>query len=77
MGRYTYKLRTISIKVSEPLEENIKIGTSETAAKLLYAIYDNLDDDQEHFIVLFLDAKNYITGYKVLFFWFSDRFCGG
>ena len=67
MGRYTYKLKTIQIKVSEPPEKNIKIGSSEVAAKLLYTIYNGLDDDQEHFVVLFLDAKNCITGFKVLF----------
>lgn len=67
MGRYTYKLKTIQIKVSEPPRGGIKIGSSTTAAKLLYTIYDDLDDDQEHFVVLFLDAKNYITGFKVLF----------
>ena len=67
MGRYTYKLKTIQIKVSEPPEKNIKIGSSEVAAKLLYTIYNGLDDDQEHFVVLFLNAKNCITGFKVLF----------
>ena len=35
--------------------------------KLAKKIYKKLDDDQEHFTVVFLDNNNQVTGYKVLF----------
>jgi len=71
MKRYTCKLKTIQIKVSDPVEDATKLTRPEDAVVLLRSIYDELlDDDQEHFIVLFLSAgrRGVVTGFKVLFF---------
>jgi len=69
MERYTCKLKTIQIKVSDPVEDTRLTGP-EDAVVLLRSIYDELlDDDQEHFVVLFLGAgrRGVVTGFKVLF----------
>ncbi len=66
--RYNIKLTTIILKVQEPESANNNlITTAKKAFKILSAIYEDLDDDQEHFTVLFLDQGNKITGYKTLF----------
>ena len=70
MERYTCKLKTIQIKVSDPVEDATKLTRPEDAVVLLRSIYDELlDDDQEHFVVLFLSAgrRGVVTGFKVLF----------
>ena len=68
MKRYTCKLKTIQIKVSDPVEDTRLTGP-EDAVMLLRSIYEPLDDDQEHFVVLFLSAgrRGVVTGFKVLF----------
>ncbi len=66
--RYNIRLKTITLKVKEPeAYSNVSIVTASKAYDILFAIYKNLDDDQEHFTVLFLDRSNHINGYKVLF----------
>jgi len=66
--RYEIKLKTIRIKIKE---ENIvsseSLITPEHAVKLLKGIYRDLDADQEHFGVLFLNSQNQIIGFKILF----------
>jgi DNA repair protein RadC len=61
-----YELETFTVKlaVSEPVMEHA--GSSEEAVEILRPIYAQLDADQEHFLLLFLNGKNKIRGYKVV-----------
>ncbi len=66
---YTTKLKTITLKISEPKAIlNAKVAnSSRNSAEIARAIYRNLEPDQEHFSVLFLNSQNKLTGYKTLF----------
>jgi len=61
-----YKIKTIKVelKVSDFGKE--KADTPYRAFKILYGIFQNLDADQEHFVVLTLNSRNAITGYRVV-----------
>lgn len=62
--RYRLKTATVTLEVRESgLDE--RCGSAGEAASILQAIYRHLDADQEHFVVLCLNSRNRITGYKV------------
>lgn len=63
---YTKKIKTITLKVNEA-DPQERINTASDVFTLAKAIYANLDDDQEHFTIFFLNAQNKITGFKTLF----------
>lgn len=69
MKYYTTKLKTITLKISEPEAVlNAKVaGSAGKSAEIARAIYKDLEPSQEHFSVLFLNSQNKITGYKTLF----------
>jgi len=64
-----YKLKTWQVKlnVKEPTKVYPAVSTSDSALSILKEIFKDLDHDQEHFVILCLDSKNQIKGYKVLF----------
>lgn len=65
---YTYKLksRTFSV-VCEPLGVGAQTVTSPSAAgPVLRSIFADLDDYQEHFVIVALNAKGRVIGHKVL-----------
>ena len=69
MKYYTTKLKTITLKISEPEAVlNAKVAnSSRKSATIAKAIYKDLEPSQEHFSVLFLNSQNKVTGYKTLF----------
>ena len=64
---YEVKLQTITLKIKEQCKDSSKITCSDKAIPLLKRIYNDLDDDQEYFVCLFLNSQNQIRGYKILF----------
>lgn len=61
-----YEIETIKVKVA--MSESIgQVNSSVAACDVLDGIFKTLDSDQEHFVMLCMDVKNNIYGYKVLF----------
>jgi DNA repair protein RadC len=60
-----YRLKTfqVRLKVFEAPPEKLQ---PPSVLGILRKIYADLDEDQEHFILLALDQKNHLRGYKVL-----------
>ncbi len=67
--RYSVKIKTLTLKISEPVnsDKTTSVTSDDIAYRTLSAIYRRLDDDQEHFTVLFLDQNLKVIGYKTLF----------
>ncbi|KKK81637.1 hypothetical protein LCGC14_2811450 [marine sediment metagenome] len=66
---YTKKIKTITLQIREP-KATLNAKTANSSRKsfeIAQAIYKNLEPDQEHFSVLFLNSQNKMTGYKTLF----------
>jgi DNA repair protein RadC len=61
--RYSIKTFKLTVRACEP---GAMVDTPKAAVPVLRQILSRLDADQEHFIVLALDAKLGITGYKVV-----------
>jgi DNA repair protein RadC len=62
-----YKVTLYSITVKLPEREpGDKVLSAPDADAVLRQIYADLDQDQEHFAILSLDAANQIRGYKVI-----------
>jgi len=69
---YTRRLKTVQLKlgqdyISDPLEdENPKAENPDDAYEILKSLYRQLDDDQEHMIMLVLNVSNEVAGFKVI-----------
>lgn len=63
--RYRLKTATVTLEIREP-EIRKPCQSSREAVAILQAIYRRLDADQEHFVVLCLNARNRIIGYKMI-----------
>lgn len=63
--RYKLKTATVMLEIGEP-ETREYCRSSQEAVAILRAIYHQLDADQEHFVVLCLNNRNRITGYKII-----------
>jgi DNA repair protein RadC len=67
---YVKEVRTISLRIKQPLNDmewNLKtISKPDDAHSLLKAIFSTLDDDQEHAVLLVLNARYEVVGFKVL-----------
>jgi len=63
---YKCKFRTVTFKVRER-RPKYRVDSPEDTFEFAKKIYERLDDDQEHFTVLFLNTKNEITGFKTIF----------
>ena len=68
---YRKKLKTVRLKIQRDYtaSPHIKLHTVTTpydVHEVLKAIYATLDDDQEHVVLLILNAAQEITGYKLI-----------
>ena len=61
--RYTLKSFTLALRACEP---GAKVDSPKAAVPVLRQILAQLDADQEHFILLALDQKLAVTGFKVV-----------
>ena len=65
---YTKKLKNLNVIVKDSGVKPIgQICTVKEAVPIIRAIFRDLPPDQEHLIVLFLDNRNNVTGFKCLF----------
>lgn len=64
-----YRLRTgtVELRVCDPPTGAEEVTDPHRAARLARAVLDELDADQEHFVVFALDTKNRPRAVKVLF----------
>jgi len=69
---YIKRLKTIQLKlgldyIADPLEdENPKAESPDDVHEILKSLYRQLDDDQEHMIMLVLNISNEVAGFKVI-----------
>lgn len=69
---YTKRLKTVQLKlgqdyIADPLEdENPKAESPDDVHEILKSLYRQLDDDQEHMIMLILNISNEVAGFKVI-----------
>jgi DNA repair protein RadC len=68
---YTKTLRTVRLKISEDYvaDSGPEKPTAENpneVYEILKAIYRQLDDDQEHMVMVVLNLSNQVVGYKVI-----------
>jgi len=69
---YTKRLKTVQLKIgqdyiADPLEdENPKAESPDDVHEVLKSLYRQLDDDQEHMIMLVLNVSNEVAGFKVI-----------
>lgn len=68
---YVKKLKTVSLKlnleyIADPEGGRPKVESPDEVYELLKAIYRQLDDDQEHLVLLVLNIANEVTGFKVI-----------
>lgn len=68
---YTVRLRTVSIRVAE--QPCPQATSSSLAADIVRGILDTLDWDQEHFIVLALNTRGRVIGYRAVHSGCMDR----
>jgi DNA repair protein RadC len=62
--RHTYSLRTVRFHVAEPVTRHIQ--TRDDLRAVLGPLFDNLDGDREHFLVLALNARGRVIGYQAV-----------
>jgi len=68
---YERKLKTVSLKrsrhhIADPEGGSPKAESPGEIHDILKAIYAQLDDDQEHLVLLVLNVHNEVTGFKVI-----------
>lgn len=68
---YKKSLQTVILKIKPEFiahpDANLQVADSPGAAyAILRAIYDQLDDDQEHLVLLVLNLSRQVMGYKVI-----------
>jgi DNA repair protein RadC len=64
-----YRLKTFQVQfVAEPAEfpAGSPCRASNDAERIARSIYQRLDADKEHFLLLTLNNKNHVTGFKVV-----------
>jgi len=61
-----YEIETIKVKLKIREETQQSVNSPAEVARVAREIFTLLDADQEHFILLALDSKNQIKGYKVI-----------
>ena len=65
----TYRLKTFRVQfVAEPAEfpHGTPCKSSDDVQRLARAIYETLDADKEHFVLLAMNNKNRVNGFKVI-----------
>jgi len=63
---YKCRFKTVTLKVREK-RPKYRVDSPKDTFELAKKIYERLDDDQEHFTILFLNSKDEITGFKTVF----------
>ena len=68
---YTKSLKTVRLKIHQDYiassdEALPEAGSPDDVHEILKAIFHQLDDDQEHLILLILNVSHEVTGYKVI-----------
>ena len=68
---YTARLRTLRVRLrtalaASPDVELLTISQPADLTQVLDVVFSTLDDDQEHFIILILNAASELIGYKVI-----------
>ena len=69
MEQRTYRLKTFRVQfIAEPAEfpTGSPCRSSEDVERLARAIYQTLDADKEHFLLLAMNNKNRLNGFKVV-----------
>jgi DNA repair protein RadC len=66
MAEYKFTLKTVSINLAKEAGSKIIISQPSDAVMVLRALFQRLDADREHFVILALDAKNGLVGHKVV-----------
>lgn len=64
-SRYTIETIRVQLNASEPLPTEI-VGTTNQAIAVLHRLFATLEPDQEHFLILALNAKLAILSYKLI-----------
>lgn len=66
--RVTYKLRTFTVQENDSERWNTSqyARSADDVFKLAQTIYGELDADKEHFVLLCLNNKNRLSGFKVI-----------
>lgn len=75
---YRKEIRTVRVRLRRTYagSEDIELATVVTPAdvrELFRAIYAGLDDDQEHFVMMVLNAAGQVVGYKLIGSGAQDR----
>ena len=60
----SYTLKTVTFRAAEP-QSPVLEGPAD-AARILLDVLEELDQDREHFMVLALNARGRVIGYKVI-----------
>ena len=63
---YEKKIQTITLKIKDKPADYGTASVPKDAVGIARNIYEKLDDDQEHLVALFLDARNNVRGFKVI-----------
>lgn len=69
---YTKRIKTVQLKlgqdyIADPLDnDKPKAESPDDLHEILRALYHQLDDDQEHMIMLVLNISNEVSGFKVI-----------
>jgi DNA repair protein RadC len=61
-----YKLKTFQVRLKVSEAASRKKMDHSSVLGILRQIYAGLDEDQEHFVLLALDQKNNLRGYKII-----------
>lgn len=62
---YAYRLRTVSFVSESRTDLGTAANNPPATAAILRSIFATLDADREHFVLLVLNTKNRVTGFKV------------
>ena len=63
---YKHRIRTVSILTKEPTKGYNAVSSSKVAADIAQGIFNTLDCNQEHFVILCLDSANKVQAFKVI-----------
>ena len=67
MSRYTYRIRTVEVQVSESFDPDRPIvGDPDPAGEFCADLLQGYDADVEHFLMVAVDATYRASGYKVI-----------
>lgn len=69
---YTKRLKTVQLKIGQDYiadpqdDDKPKVEHPDDVHEILKSIYRQLDDDQEHMVMLVLNISNEVAGFKVI-----------